>query len=650
MAQRTAFKRARQFMWYRPGAPTLSIILAPFSGLFLVILLALLGLLLDLAITRGVVNNPQAIRAWVEKQGSSQEAQIAVRNAAGPQGVGILALAIRTQSTFVGSSFTWIVETFPDLRNNYFYLLTLVSGILLVSMLFSLVTFLQKRTAAASAIDAITRLRRSVHTHAYRLGSLTMRQVSKAPIIGSTMRALDTLQEGLYGWFIRSVHEPLNLLWLLGFLLLVDSLQGIPWTSMALLAAAVLYWLIGSWITAGARRAERQDALKAAEGQMLLMESLGLHRLVKIYGMEQYSKNRLERLLHRQGQAIQSRWYWQFLSRHGRWTLIAIIGPLLALALVGNILDRDLRFVPVAVMLLTISCIYLVLKRWQSAWQQVRKAQPAAVGLFQLLDHETDVKQVVGAEFLPPMTNNVELLNVTVLAPNSDEMLLDGLNLTINSGEQVALVGDDRARLTIAYLLPRLIDPDQGEVRIDDKPLPWVTLESVRHQVGVVLQDDLIFNDTVAANIGCGSEEYTLPRIIEAAKAAHAHNFIMKLPSGYDTMIGELGVALTVSQQFRIALARAILRDPAILVVEEPGEGLNDEDKAWFDDALARFLQGRTTILLPQRLSTVRKADRVVMLHQGIVLDQGTDTELIRRCPRYKHWQYMKFHHFQDEE
>jgi len=434
------------------------------------------------------------------------------------------------------------------------------------------------------------------------------------------------------------------------FLIGIDCLHGVPWTLLVLLAAAGLYWLIGSWIAASARQGERRDAIKAAEGQTLLMESLGLHRLVKIYGMEQYSKNRLERLLHRQGMAVQSRWYWQFISRHGRWLLLAVLMPLLALALVGNLLDHDLRLVPLMLMLTAIGCIYLILKRWQSAWHQVKMGKAAAEGLFNLLDQETDVKQVVGAEFLPPMTQKLELVNVSVLAPASDDVLLDSVNLSIATGEQVAIVGDERARLTLAYLLPRLIDPDQGEVRIDDKPLPWVTLESVRHQVGLVLQDDLIFNDTIANNISCGDDKYTLPRIIEAAKAAHAHNFVMKLQGGYDTLIGELGEKLTISQQFRLALARAILRDPTILIIEEPANGLNEEDKAWFDDTFNRFLQGRTTILLPHRLSTIRKADRVVMLHHGAVLDQGTDAELVRRSARYKHWQYLQFHQFGDEE
>lgn len=650
MTKRSAFQRARHFLWYRPVAPTLSLVLAPFTGLLLIVLLLLIGMLLDLAITKGVVHDSTLAQQWAARHVDHPDKQAILNIALNKHGLGLESLAIRTQNRWMGDALQVIVDWFPDLRNNYVYLITLTLGILSVSILFSLVTFLQKRTAAAASIDAITRLRRSVHTHAYRLGALALRHVSKGPVIGSTMRALDTLQEGLYAWFLRTVHEPWNLFWLLLFLIGIDCLHGVPWTSLVLLAAAGLYWLIGSWIAASARQGERRDAIKAAEGQTLLMESLGLHRLVKIYGMEQYSKNRLERLLHRQGMAVQSRWYWQFISRHGRWLLLAVLMPLLALALVGNLLDHDLRLVPLMLMLTAIGCIYLILKRWQSAWHQVKMGKAAAEGLFNLLDQETDVKQVVGAEFLPPMTQKLELVNVSVLAPASDDVLLDSVNLSIATGEQVAIVGDERARLTLAYLLPRLIDPDQGEVRIDDKPLPWVTLESVRHQVGLVLQDDLIFNDTIANNISCGDDKYTLPRIIEAAKAAHAHNFVMKLQGGYDTLIGELGEKLTISQQFRLALARAILRDPTILIIEEPANGLNDEDKAWFDDTFNRFLQGRTTILLPHRLSTIRKADRVVMLHHGAVLDQGTDAELVRRSARYKHWQYLQFHQFGDED
>ena len=144
-----------------------------------------------------------------------------------------------------------------------------------------------------------------------------------------------------------------------------------------------------------------------------------------------------------------------------------------------------------------------------------------------------------------------------------------------------------------------------------------MTLDSLRNQIAVVLQHNLVFHDTVANNIGCGDPVYTLQQIIEAAKMAHAHQFIQKLPQGYETPIGELGHSLTLSQQFRIALARAILRDPALLIIEEPAGEMDDETKDLLDDTLARVLPGRTAIFLPHRISTIRSLRQAVPAAQG---------------------------------
>ena len=170
-----------------------------------------------------------------------------------------------------------------------------------------------------------------------------------------------------------------------------------------------------------------------------------------------------------------------------------------------------------------------------------------------------------------------------------------------------------------------------------------MTLDSLRNQIAVVLQHNLVFHDTVANNIGCGDQQYTLPQIIEAAKMAHAHHFIQKLPQGYETAIGELGHALTISEQFRIALARAILRDPAIVIIEEPEQALDEDTKSLLDDTLARFLPGRTVIFLPHRISTIRTCDRVFLLHNGRIEAEGEHRELLTGNPLYRHLHYLEF-------
>ncbi len=229
-------------------------------------------------------------------------------------------------------------------------------------------------------------------------------------------------------------------------------------------------------------------------------------------------------------------------------------------------------------------------------------------------------------------------------------MLLEGVSLTIPAGQRVGLIGSEELeKHALVYLIPRLLDPTAGEIRIDQHNLRWVTLDSLRIQIATVLQNNLVFHDTVANNIGCGDQAYTLPQIIEAAKMAHAHHFIQKLPKGYETPIGELGHPLGLSEQFRIGLARAILRDPALLVVEEPETTLDDETKSLLDDTLARFLPGRTAIFLPHRVSTIRSCNRLFLVHKGRVVAAGDHKELLAHNPLYRHLHYLEFSEVADQ-
>jgi ATP-binding cassette, subfamily B, bacterial len=161
--------------------------------------------------------------------------------------------------------------------------------------------------------------------------------------------------------------------------------------------------------------------------------------------------------------------------------------------------------------------------------------------------------------------------------------------------------------------------------------------------VSLVLQHNLVFHDTVANNISCGDLAYNLPQVIEAAKVAHAHQFIQKLPQGYETVIGELGYELDVGQQFRIALARAIVRDPALLVIEEPEQQLDEDTKSQLDDTMIRIVPGRTVIFLPHRISTIRSCDQIFFLHKGRIESTGIHRELLSSNAMYRHLHYLEF-------
>jgi ABC-type multidrug transport system fused ATPase/permease subunit len=247
------------------------------------------------------------------------------------------------------------------------------------------------------------------------------------------------------------------------------------------------------------------------------------------------------------------------------------------------------------------------------------------------------------ARFLSPLQESITFEDVSVDGPRG-RPLVEGVSATLPCGSRTAIVGlDEAAKLAVACLVPRLLDPSRGRVRIDGVDLREVTLESLRAQVATLFQADLVFSDTVLANIGLGDPSYGLPRIIEAAKLAHAHQFIQDLPDGYETVIGPLGEPLTGDQMFRIGLARAFLHDPSIVLIEEATTPLDPEIKPLIDDSIDRLARNRTLLFLPHRLSTIRRCDQVLVLHEGRLVDAGPPRELHTRSRVFRHLKYLEF-------
>jgi ABC-type multidrug transport system fused ATPase/permease subunit len=252
----------------------------------------------------------------------------------------------------------------------------------------------------------------------------------------------------------------------------------------------------------------------------------------------------------------------------------------------------------------------------------------------------------VGAHFLNPPKEQVAFENVS-LESRSGRKLLEGFSAEIPAGARTAILGlDEDAKLALLCLVPRLLDPRVGKIRVDGKDLREMTLESVRAQVATVLQADLVFTDSVLVNIGLGEPMNTLPRVIEAAKIAHAHHFIQDLPHGYDTTIGPLGHYLKPDEQFRIALARAYLHDPSILIVEEPNTAIDENTKHLIDDSLSRIAVGRTMVIVPHRLSTVRACDHAIVMHDGRAEEAGSPSQLQADSKLFRHLIYTEFNEF----
>jgi subfamily B ATP-binding cassette protein MsbA len=229
-------------------------------------------------------------------------------------------------------------------------------------------------------------------------------------------------------------------------------------------------------------------------------------------------------------------------------------------------------------------------------------------------------------------------------ANGSEPEILHNVNLETRAGEVVAVVGSSGAgKTTLVNLIPRFFDVTAGAIKIDGHDVRDVTLASLRAQIGVVTQETILFNDTVRNNIAYGQPHVTEEAVIEAAKTALAHDFILRLPEGYDTMIGERGLRLSGGERQRIAIARALLKNAPILILDEATSALDTESEALVQGALQNLISGRTVFVIAHRLTTVRHADRIVVLEGGKITDSGTHEDLLTRLGTYRKLYELQF-------
>ncbi len=266
---------------------------------------------------------------------------------------------------------------------------------------------------------------------------------------------------------------------------------------------------------------------------------------------------------------------------------------------------------------------------------RVQQALAALGRILEIMAREPDVREAPDAVALPPVQGRVTFRNVNFRYSEGEEVLQD-IDLEVAPGETIALVGPSGAgKTSLANLVMRLYDPTEGAVEIDGHDLRGLTFHSLRSQIGLVPQETVLFGGTIRENILYGRMEATEEEVIAAAQAANAHDFITALPQGYDTEVGERAVRLSGGQRQRLAVARALLKDPRILILDEATSSLDAESEALVQEALERLMLGRTTFLIAHRFSTIRKANRIIVLSDGLLVEEGTHAELFARKGLY---------------
>jgi ATP-binding cassette subfamily B protein len=253
------------------------------------------------------------------------------------------------------------------------------------------------------------------------------------------------------------------------------------------------------------------------------------------------------------------------------------------------------------------------------------------------------VRELPNAIELPPVTGRVEYRNVT-FGYDPAEPILRNLDLVALPGEKIALVGASGAgKSTLVNLLPRFYDPQSGQILIDDVDVATVSLRSLRRQIGIVPQENTLFSGTIAQNIAFGQKEFDIQAVEEAARIANAHGFISQFSQGYYTWVGERGVNLSGGQRQRVAIARAVLLNPRILILDEATSALDAESEALVQEALERIMRDRTVFIIAHRLATVRRADRILVIEKGQIIESGTHSELLAQKSRYAQFYAQQF-------
>ena len=395
------------------------------------------------------------------------------------------------------------------------------------------------------------------------------------------------------------------------------------------------------------RHTTRHGQDKLAEIQNILHETITGNRIVKAFNTEDWEisrfRNAARRLFRANLRSVAATAISSPLM-----DVLGIIGIAL-LILIGRARIAHNQMAPGAFIafITAVFSLYNPVRKFALFYNNFQQALGASSEIFKFMDIEDDVPEKPRAKVLPKFSDSVRFERVSFAYANEGEEpheVLRDINLEVRHGEVLAIVGSSGAgKSTLVHLIPRFFDVTAGRLLIDDYDVRDVTLASLRAQVGIVTQETVLFNDTVRNNIAYGQPQVLQKDVEAAARAALAHDFILALPAGYDTVIGERGVRLSGGERQRLAIARALLKNAPVLILDEATSALDSESEALVQSALHNLMSGRTVFVIAHRLSTVRRADRIVVLENGTIADIGRHEELMSKLGTYRRLYELQF-------
>ena len=394
------------------------------------------------------------------------------------------------------------------------------------------------------------------------------------------------------------------------------------------------------------RQTTRKGQDKLAEIQNILHETITGNRIVKAFGMELWEMNRFRRAARRLFTANLRSVSVQAISSPLMDAMGSVGIALLLLLGRGRILHHEMTAGSFISFLVAVFTLYDPVRKFALFYNSFQQALGASEAIFTFMDAQDDVREKKRAFVLKGFSEGIQFENVGFAYESDGEVkqVLHGINLTVHPGEVIAFVGPSGAgKSSLVNLIPRFFDVNEGRILIDGHDLRDVTIDSLRKQIGKVTQETVLFNDTVRNNIAYGQPDVPLSKVEEAARMALAHDFILNMPDGYDTKIGEKGVRLSGGERQRLAIARAILKNAPILILDEATSALDMESEQYVQAALANLMKGRTVFVIAHRLSTVRRATRIAVIESGAITEIGTHEELMQHSGTYRRLYNMQF-------
>ncbi|CQR70582.1 Putative multidrug export ATP-binding/permease protein [Sporomusa ovata DSM 2662] len=535
----------------------------------------------------------------------------------------------------------WIIKDVIDgvlASKDMAMLNTIAIGIVVVYMVRGVFFYGQTYLMSFIGQKVIIDIRESVYRHLQRLSLSYYEKRQTGAIMSHITNDVGALQNALVDSVIELFTEGMTLLGSMAAMFYLHwKLSLLTFIALPLVAQAIS--IFGKRLRVSSRVMQE----RAADITSVLQETIAAVRVIKSFVREDYEIGRFNRENYSNFRA-------QMKTAQIMATLTPVVEFLVAIGITviiwyggTEVINGSLTAGSLIAFLIYAVNISNPIKRLSRVYGNIQRALAAAQRVFNVLDTVPEIQDLPGARELPRITGRVAFENVD-FAYKPGEPALSSVSLVAEAGQMIAIVGPSGAgKTTIANLIPRFYDPTAGRITIDGYDIKTVTLNSLRGQIGIVPQETVLFNGSVYENILYGDLAANKDQVIAAAQAANAHEFIMAMPEGYDTQIGERGSKLSGGQRQRIAIARAILKDPRVLILDEATSALDTESEKLVQGALDKLMVGRTSFVIAHRLSTVQRADVILVIEKGQIIECGSHTELVAAGSLYSKLYQVQF-------